>query len=118
MAKCGFCGYDIERGTGKVKIMKEGRVIPLCSMKCEKNMFKLNRTAREMPWTAEYKAAKEMRLSTAAHHNTESKAEKKKVPEDKSPEKNTVEKKAENKKEKKAIEAKNEKKAAEVKSER
>lgn len=67
MAKCNFCGYDIEKGTGKIKIMKDGKVVPLCGMKCEKNMFKLGRIPRETEWTADYKAAKAMRLSTAAH---------------------------------------------------
>ncbi len=63
MAKCGFCGNEIERGTGKIKIMKDGKVIPLCSMKCEKNMFKLKRVSREMPWTNDYRALKVVRLS-------------------------------------------------------
>ncbi|HME86868.1 MAG TPA: 50S ribosomal protein L24e [Candidatus Nanoarchaeia archaeon] len=62
MVKCTFCGSDIEKGTGKTKIMKDERVISLCSMKCEKNMFKLKRTPRETPWTADYKAAKIVRI--------------------------------------------------------
>ena len=65
MAKCTFCGYDIEKGTGKIKIMKDGKIIHLCSMKCEKNMFKLRRIPRKIQWTAEYKAWKKMRLSPA-----------------------------------------------------
>ena len=62
--KCTFCGYEIERGTGKIKFMKDERVVHLCSMKCEKNMFKLGRLARELPWTAEYKVFKDMRMGT------------------------------------------------------
>ena len=65
MAKCGFCGAEIERGTGKTLMLKEGKAVPLCSMKCEKNMFKLKRIPRETRWTADYKAAKEMRMGTA-----------------------------------------------------
>ena len=77
--KCGFCGCDIERGAGKVKIMKDARQIPLCSMKCEKNMFKLGRVARETAWTADYKAAKTMRMTTAAHQSNEKKVSEKKT---------------------------------------
>ena len=78
MVKCGFCGYEIERGTGKIKIMKDGKVVPLCGTKCEKNLFKLGRIPREIGWTADYKAAKAMRLSTAAHQKENPGAEKKK----------------------------------------
>lgn len=74
--KCTFCGYDIEKGTGKIKIMKDGKVVNLCGTKCEKNMFKLGRVARETPWTAEYKAVKQMRMSTAANQAKESKSKK------------------------------------------
>jgi len=74
--KCTFCGYDIEKGTGKIKIMKDGKVVNICSTKCEKNMFKLGRVARETPWTAEYKAVKQMRMSTAANQAKEAKSKK------------------------------------------
>jgi len=60
---CTFCGAEIEKGTGKLKIMKDNKVANLCSMKCEKNMFKLKRTARKIPWTQAYRDAKSMRLS-------------------------------------------------------
>ncbi len=61
--KCTFCGNEIEKGTGKTKIMKDSKVIHLCSMKCEKNMFKLGRLPRNIQWTKEYKDAKAVRLS-------------------------------------------------------
>lgn len=60
--KCTFCGFDIERGTGKQKFMKDGKTVNLCGMKCEKNMFKLKRTPRKIGWTEDYRKAKEMRL--------------------------------------------------------
>ena len=65
MTKCLFCGNEIEKGTGKLKIMKDGKMAPLCSMKCEKNMFKLRRLPRNIQWTAAYKAAKAVRLAPA-----------------------------------------------------
>ncbi len=71
--KCSFCGCDIEKGTGKTKYMKDGKVVNLCSMKCEKNMFKLGRVARETPWTAEYRAAKQVRLGLLKNGNQVSK---------------------------------------------
>ncbi len=61
---CGFCGNEIEKGTGKIKFLKDGKVVPVCSMKCEKNYFKLKRVPRETKWTAEYKREKTMRLSS------------------------------------------------------
>ena len=75
--KCSFCGYEIERGTGKIKFMKDERVVNLCGTKCEKNMFKLKRVPRETCWTADYKAAKTMRMATEAHQKNEAKLEKK-----------------------------------------
>ena len=51
--KCTFCGCDIEKGTGKIKFMKDGKVVNLCGRKCEKNLFKLHRTARNVKWTQE-----------------------------------------------------------------
>ena len=69
MVKCNFCGEEIVRGTGKIYVKKDGKVLNLCSNKCEKNMFKLGRIAREIPWTAEYKIFKKMNklLSPGAH---------------------------------------------------
>ena len=37
-------------GTGKLYILKEGKILPLCSNKCEKNMFKLHRNAAKLKW--------------------------------------------------------------------
>ncbi len=58
MAKCDFCGTNIEPGTGKMLIMKDGKIINFCSNKCEKNMFKLNRKPRTTRWTEEFKKSK------------------------------------------------------------
>ncbi len=54
MAICTFCGKTIEFGTGKIFIKKEGKKIDFCSNKCEKNMIKLGRKAREHKWTKDY----------------------------------------------------------------
>lgn len=54
MAKCSFCGKVVEFGTGKNVVVNSGRIYDLCSMKCEKNMFKLKRKARNLKWTKYY----------------------------------------------------------------
>ncbi|WP_202320123.1 50S ribosomal protein L24e [Archaeoglobus neptunius] len=51
---CSFCGYDIEPGTGKLYVRRDGRVYYFCSGKCEKNMLKLKRKARKLKWTKHY----------------------------------------------------------------
>jgi len=58
MAKCSFCGRNIERGTGKMFVRKTGAVLWFCSRKCEKNMLKLKRLPRNTKWT---EAAKKMK---------------------------------------------------------
>ena len=58
MAKCSFCGYAIERGTGKIYVKSDGKVLPFCSMKCEKNSIKLGRKPRKLKWTAFYEKGK------------------------------------------------------------
>lgn len=51
MVNCSFCTKDIPRGTGKVYVKKDGRVLQFCSNKCEKNMVKLNRKPVKFKWT-------------------------------------------------------------------
>ncbi len=51
--KCSFCGNEIEKGTGKMFVKNDGKLFYFCSSKCEKNLFKLNRTPRNMKWTEE-----------------------------------------------------------------
>ena len=59
MAKCLFCEKKIEKGTGTLYVFKSGKVANLCSTKCEKNMLKLGRKARNLKWTTEKKEKKE-----------------------------------------------------------
>lgn len=49
--KCSFCQKDVEKGTGKIYVKKDGKVLNFCSGKCEKNMIKLGRKARNVSWT-------------------------------------------------------------------
>ena len=54
MVTCSFCGKEIERGTGKFVVKKDGKVLRFHARKCEKNMLKLGRKARNLKWTKFY----------------------------------------------------------------
>jgi len=54
MANCSFCGKSIREGTGKVFVKVDGKVLPFCSNKCEKNLLKLKRKPRNFKWTKFY----------------------------------------------------------------
>jgi large subunit ribosomal protein L24e len=51
---CSFCGSEIEPGTGKMFIKKDGVVHYFCRSKCQKNMLNLKRLGRETQWTTTY----------------------------------------------------------------
>lgn len=55
MAKCNFCGKNIEKGTGKIFVTKVGKQLNFCSSKCEKNLLTLNRNPKNFKWTTSYK---------------------------------------------------------------
>jgi len=54
---CSFCGNEIEPGTGKMFIRKDGTVYVFCSSKCQNNMIKLRRVQRWTPWTQAFRRA-------------------------------------------------------------
>jgi large subunit ribosomal protein L24e len=49
--KCSFCGAQMEPGTGKMFVKKDGSIQYFCSTKCENNN-KLGRIPRLTSWTA------------------------------------------------------------------
>lgn len=55
---CSFCGNEIEPGTGKMFIKKDGTVFVFCSSKCQLNMLKLGRVPRWTPWTQAFRRAR------------------------------------------------------------
>lgn len=59
---CSFCGREIQKGTGKIFVTKEGNVSFFCSQKCEKNSLKLHRKREKVKWTKEYHKEKKVRL--------------------------------------------------------
>lgn len=54
---CSFCGTDIEPGTGKMYIKKDGTRYLFCSNKCQKNMVAMKRVNRNVKWTAAFEKA-------------------------------------------------------------
>ncbi len=51
---CAFCGNEIEPGTGKLFVKKDGTVLYFCKHKCQINMLQLNRVPRRVRWTKSY----------------------------------------------------------------
>ncbi len=51
---CSFCGNDIEPGTGKIFVKRDGTVLNFCKNKCQKNMLKLKRVPRRVRWSKKY----------------------------------------------------------------
>lgn len=54
MVKCTFCGNVLEKGTGKMFVKTDGKIFYFCSMKCEKNMFKLKRKSIATKWSGKF----------------------------------------------------------------
>ena len=62
---CSFCGGEIEPGTGKMFVKKDGAVLNFCTNKCYKNMIELKRVPRTTEWTDKAKSEKAIRLKSA-----------------------------------------------------
>ncbi|MBN1677237.1 MAG: hypothetical protein JW880_01730 [Candidatus Thermoplasmatota archaeon] len=59
---CTFCGGEIEPGTGRMYIKKDGVVFNFCSSKCFKNLVELGRVPRRTTWTRYYEREKAVRM--------------------------------------------------------
>ena len=55
---CTFCGKEIKKGTGKIYVKRDAKVLYFCSSKCEKNMINLKRKPRRVRWTKEHIGSK------------------------------------------------------------
>jgi large subunit ribosomal protein L24e len=58
---CTFCGNDIEPGTGKMYVKRDGNVHFFCSGKCQKNQLDMGRVGRKVRWTRRYVRAAQQR---------------------------------------------------------
>lgn len=61
---CSFCGKEIEPGTGRMYVKKDGTVLFFCSSKCFKNSMELKRVPRRVRWTKEYAREKSIRTGS------------------------------------------------------
>jgi len=62
---CSFCGAEMEPGTGKLFVKKDGTVLTFDTNKCYKNMIELGRIPRRTTWTRAAKREKEIALAAA-----------------------------------------------------
>ncbi|MEM0378505.1 MAG: 50S ribosomal protein L24e [Thermosphaera sp.] len=53
LAKCAFCGEELEPGTGLMYVLNNGTIMWFCSRKCFKN-YNMNRDPRRLKWTLKY----------------------------------------------------------------
>ena len=74
MARCSFCGNDVEKGTGMMYVDKPGRVHYYCSSKCERNVD-LGRKSKHVRWTQEFKKLKGKISATAEQESLQREAE-------------------------------------------
>lgn len=62
MVKCSFSGKEIPKGTGKMYIQKDGKVLYFANSKAEKNYLKHGRKPARTKWTGQYHEEKAIRL--------------------------------------------------------
>jgi large subunit ribosomal protein L24e len=70
---CSFCGVDIEPGTGKMHVKKDGTIYLFCAHKCYMNMIKMKRVPRRTEWTRAYAVAKNIAKSEKHEHGKDQK---------------------------------------------
>ena len=110
---CTFCGVEIEPGTGRMYVRKDGVAYNFCSSKCFKNLVQLGRVPRRVAWTRYYEREKQLRLKSAPAEASAKtrKVKKAKAEKDEKPEVAEAESKAETPSEEKSEEPKVEKPA-------
>ncbi len=50
MVNCSFCKGELDRGTGKMYVRRDGSALYFCATKCQRNMMKLGRSPRKTLW--------------------------------------------------------------------
>lgn len=76
---CTFCGVEIEPGTGRMYVKKDGVTYNFCSSKCFKNLVQLGRVPRRVTWTRYYEREKQLRLKSGPAEASSKKRKVKKV---------------------------------------
>jgi len=59
MAKCSFCGKQMQKGQGMLFVKKDGTASFFCSGKCKNNGLKLKRSPFATKWTLVYQQEKQ-----------------------------------------------------------
>ncbi|MCJ2512020.1 MAG: hypothetical protein LN409_01535 [Candidatus Thermoplasmatota archaeon] len=59
---CTFCGQEIEPGTGRMYVKRDGVVYQFCTSKCFKNLVELKRVPRRTAWTEWCAREKQVRM--------------------------------------------------------
>ena len=57
--KCNFCNEEIEKGKGKLYVLKDGTRYLFCGGKCQTNQLKLKRKPRKVKWITKKKKTKD-----------------------------------------------------------
>jgi large subunit ribosomal protein L24e len=86
---CTFCGQEIEPGTGRMYVKKDGVTYQFCTSKCFKNLVELKRVPRRTTWTSWYAREKQVRMKGVEPEPAPKKARKvrkRTEPEEKKPE--------------------------------
>jgi large subunit ribosomal protein L24e len=55
--KCSVCKSNINKGSGKMFVRNDGRIIYFCGSKCQKN-FNMGREPKKLKWASSEKKAK------------------------------------------------------------
>jgi len=55
---CSFCGKNVEPGTGKLYVKRDGTPFYFCRSKCSRNMLNLGRSPRRVRWTLHHLRAR------------------------------------------------------------
>lgn len=76
---CTFCGVEIEPGTGRMYVKKDGVTYQFCSSKCFKNLVELRRVPRRTTWTRYYEREKLVRQKAVPAETPAKKRKVKKV---------------------------------------
>ena len=83
---CTFCGKEIEPGTGRMYVKKDGVTYQFCASKCFKNMIELKRIPRRTEWTSWHAREKQVRLKGAEPEPEQTRARKVRKPAKAAPE--------------------------------
>jgi large subunit ribosomal protein L24e len=55
MSNCSFCKKELAKGTGKMLVKTNGKILWFCSRKCEKNTLQLKRNPAKFKWASKLK---------------------------------------------------------------